>query len=561
MRRPNCIQHDPLARRIHLAPQLAHRLVVLALTLVGAVIANERTALAQLAALSDEIILLSKGLQQQERNRTTTPLGRTPGAGGDPLEARPGKRGRRPSPGSSTVRFAPNNRDALSALSSPRRRATAAEGSLRDSRPTKREELPPPVYGPLELPAESDEGPEDGLTLDAAIEMLVRANVDLRSKAFEIPQARADVLTAGLRSNPFVFGSASGYPYQAYSPSRPGENGYSVTVIHPFDLNHKRRARVDVAVRAKQVLEAQYQDAVRLEIDRLGDAFLDVAASYETLRFLKASVAGLNEVLSTARAYFDKGQISEPDYDRVVILRDSAESGMEQAEVALSQAKLALALLINIPSAQADEIVIRSSIRDTAPPPPQPQELLSMALANRPDLMAYRLGIQRARADATLVRKERFSDVFLLYSPYEFRNNVPTHGNNATSWSVGAMATVPLYNRNQGEIRRAALNVAQSQAELIAVERQVESEVEHAAREYNASGRALDRMQRVILPRSARVRDAEHRLWLSGEQSLIDFLNAQRDYNNDVRQYRDAIIRHRRSMLKLNTAVGLRILP
>src|SRR5262245_40555286 len=59
-----------------------------------------------------------------------------------------------------------------------------------------------PLYGILALPAEEEqEGPADGLTLDQAIERLVRENYDLRSKLMEIPQARADVLTASLRAN------------------------------------------------------------------------------------------------------------------------------------------------------------------------------------------------------------------------------------------------------------------------------------------------------------------------------------------------------------------------
>ena len=39
----------------------------------------------------------------------------------------------------------------------------------------------------------------------------------------------------------------------------------------------------------------------------------------------------------------------------------------------------------------------------------------------------------------------------------------------------------------------------------------------------------------------------------------MDYLEAQQDFNDVVRQYRDALIRHRRAMLDLNTAVGERI--
>ncbi|MGZ3381149.1 MAG: hypothetical protein ACXVBB_12940, partial [Isosphaeraceae bacterium] len=45
-----------------------------------------------------------------------------------------------------------------------------------------------PLYGPLDVPVgaeTSDEGPPDGLTLDQAIDRLVRENLDLKSRFLE----------------------------------------------------------------------------------------------------------------------------------------------------------------------------------------------------------------------------------------------------------------------------------------------------------------------------------------------------------------------------------------
>lgn len=56
-------------------------------------------------------------------------------------------------------------------------------------------------------------------------------------------------------------------PYRPYSPARPGAVEYAPTVIQPFDVNHKRVARMEAASRALKVLEAQFQNAVRLAID------------------------------------------------------------------------------------------------------------------------------------------------------------------------------------------------------------------------------------------------------------------------------------------------------
>ncbi len=42
---------------------------------------------------------------------------------------------------------------------------------------------------------------------------------------------------------------------------------------------------------------------------------------------------------------------------------------------------------------------------------------------------------------------------------------------------------------------------------------------------------------------------------------MLEYLAAQLDFNDKVRSYRDALVRHRRAILDLNTAVGERVLP
>jgi len=49
--------------------------------------------------------------------------------------------------------------------------------------------------------------------------------------------------------------------------------------------------------------------------------------------------------------------------------------------------------------------------------------------------------------------------------------------------------------------------------------------------------------------------------WRSGEKDVLFYLAAVRDYNVFVREYLTDWLRFRRSMLRLNTVVGQRILP
>jgi cobalt-zinc-cadmium efflux system outer membrane protein len=184
-----------------------------------------------------------------------------------------------------------------------------------------------------------------------------------------------------------------------------------------------------------------------------------------------------------------------------------------------------------------------------------------MALECRPDVVAYRLGVGRAQAEVGLARANRLSDVYLLYQPYTFQNNAPTGKKSATSWALGVTVPLPIYNRNQGNIARAQINVSQSQVELAEREQIVANEVRQAERQYGLTLAAIRRIEGTLLPAARRVRDDAYRLFVQGEEEAIVYLNAQREFNEAARQYRDMLVRHRRAMLKLNTAVGQRILP
>ena len=67
--------------------------------------------------------------------------------------------------------------------------------------------------------------------------------------------------------------------------------------------------------------------------------------------------------------------------------------------------------------------------------------------------------------------------------------------------------------------------------------------------------------RKEVLPASQVVRDSAYRSWMGGETSILEYLDAQQEYNEVVRLYRDALVRHRRAMLDLNTAVGTRVVP
>ena len=419
-----------------------------------------------------------------------------------------------------------------------------------------------PLYGTLALPEGSDAGPPDGLTFDAALDRLIRQNLDLMARRYEIPLAQADILTAGLRANPLIYADAQLVPYGAYTPDRPGgQTQYDVNISHPVDYSHKRKYRTAVATQARRVVEAQYQDAVRLQVANLANAYLGVLAARETVRYAEAGLEGIDRVLAASRILGNVGDRTSADVALIQSQREQSAVGVIDAREGLRRARLELGLLLDMPPAEAEATEIRASLREPAPPIPRGDELVTIALQCRPDVVAYRMGVVYAQEGLKLQKANRYADAYVLYQPYTFQNNSPLHLKSATSYALGVTVPLPLYNRNQGNIERARVNIGQTQVQLGAVERRVVVEVRQAEQEFAMTADYLDRLERTVLPASKKALDDTRSLYEAGEQDVTAYLNVQKNYNDVIRQYRDTAVRHRRSMFALNTAVGSRILP
>jgi cobalt-zinc-cadmium efflux system outer membrane protein len=419
------------------------------------------------------------------------------------------------------------------------------------------------MYGELDVPASAEDlGPTDGLTLEAAIGELLQRNLGLNALRYEIPMARADVLTAGLRANPIFYADAQLVPYGTFSNARPGgQTQYDINITYPLDLSHKRRARIAVAEAAKHVTEAQFQDAVRQQVDNLYTAFVDVVTARLTLAYSQEYARGIERLYQINLDLLNKGQIIPATTEALHVQVEQSELQTREAAQALVRATQTLALMLDLPADKASALQVRGALRDVRPLPATADSLIGVAMTSRPDLASYRLGLERAQADARLARANRNSDVFLLYQPYTFQDNAPFGQKSAHSWAVGATVMLPMFNRNQGNIQRTAMNVAQTRVELASLERKVAFEVDQAVREFQLSLERVLEYEQQILPSSRRVRDTAYRRFQGGEVSVLEYLAAQKDFNAVVRDYRDAMVRHRRSMLDLNTAVGAPILP
>ncbi len=279
---------------------------------------------------------------------------------------------------------------------------------------------------------------------------------------------------------------------------------------------------------------------------------------------VRAAERGVESIDRMLRAAGSRPARTEPEaeaLDDLIIERDIGAMAAGDAGERYQRARHRLGRLLDLTPEEAEGLELRGSLHAADVRLPPREELVQVALRHRPDLASYRLGVERARAELRQEKAERFSDAYLLYTPFEYRDNQPVGLQSAQSWGAGLFVSLPLFNRNQGNVRRAWLNVEQSGNEATALERAVAAEVMQAVRDFEDTLADARRLERVTLPAVRRKRDRARARLARGEIGPEAFLAVHRDTTAIVRYHRDTLARHRRDTLRLNTVLGLRLMP
>ena len=347
-------------------------------------------------------------------------LGPAPGAGANPLGGSPGageavlEKGL----GSPGPRFIPEPFPQAVPEIFPEGKPTGGLGGAVIGPPTH--VLPGTLspYGSLALPpGPVGEGPADGLTLDQAIERLIRSNLDLCSKSFEIPQAEADVLTAGLRANPILYSDVQCCPTAASRSddreARPSTISTSPTrSTSPTSDGRGRWSPIAPSASCRRS-------------SRTPSAFESTTSTPSSSRFWRpgrrsARREGCGGAAGGAGPDAGRRGTGGPTQYRRPAAGGPARGGRVRASrtprSSCGPTSRALGALLKIPPAEAERLAVRGSLHDTSQPPASVDALLRLALASRPDLVAYRLGVRRAEADVALAVANRYPDLYLPVS-------------------------------------------------------------------------------------------------------------------------------------------------
>ncbi|MGD0228873.1 MAG: TolC family protein [Syntrophorhabdales bacterium] len=389
------------------------------------------------------------------------------------------------------------------------------------------------------------------LTWQQIRERFVAVNPTLLAGRVGIEESRAQEITAHLRPNP-DFTAATDYihPFKSYGALEDAQP--SVSLSYLFERMHKRDLRWESAKKGTAVAISQLADQERTLLFTLRSAFIQVLQQKAVLALAKENLAYYDHVLEVSGERFKAGDIARVDLDRLQLQRVQYESDVQTAMVNLRTAKIQLLTLLN-DRTPVERFDVTGPFDFSEQVHPL-SEFRTIALETRPDLKAAIQSVDQAETNYRLAEANGSTDPTVSIDA----GRLPQSTQPAPSNYVGVSISIPLriFDRNQGEKLRTKLDIGRSERLKDATVAQLYSDVDSAYATIMSTVVLLKPYKTQYLRQAVTVRDTVTFSYERGGASLLDFLDAQRDYRSVQVAYLNLVGSYLSAAAQLNLAVG-----
>ena len=385
------------------------------------------------------------------------------------------------------------------------------------------------------------------LTLHEALRIFRERGFDLLLAQEQVESAQGDLQIAGAIPNPSIsgaFGKSQDYGPPAVSLGLSDQGAI-------FDvLVNKRGLRKDVARAALDAARLSRSDAQRTLEFQLKQQYLQAALAVEQARFARETLAATAQTRDLQQRRFSAGAISEADLARVEVAELEAEQQLDQADAQLAQAKAGVAFLLGMEQVDLDI----GALEYRPEPIDNFDDLEKTALQNRPDLQALDRQVQRAESALELAKRQVFPDV-QLSANYAREGSGPTAVTPPTV-TFGATFPLPIFDQQQGEIRKAESDLRVQSIQREKLKAQVARDVSQAYSAWQGGQKQVERMRNRLLERAKTARDLVQIQYEKGASSLLELLEAERTYIAAHAEYVQDLSLYWTAVAQLEQAVG-----
>jgi outer membrane protein, heavy metal efflux system len=392
--------------------------------------------------------------------------------------------------------------------------------------------------------------------------MCVNNNFRVLAGAERVRMAEGDLITSSLIPNPSLFADCQLIPLQHVDINNQlGPLQYDALVTIPIDwlLFGKRLAAMQTARLGVDVFNSDSANILRTQLAQTIDGFYEVLMDEEYFKLAEKNVAELEEFEKLTQEMATAKKVGILELDRIKLAVLEAILDRHDRELALDLAKAKLRPFLGRTAADGDYEVVGSLTVAAMVPPPKLEEAVALAELHRPDLLSGRRAIDQASAQVELERR-RARPQISIQPGWSYQDQRYINGfRNGSMFDIGISSTLPITDRNQGNIRKAQAQMAERRLMYEGDRGDALAEVEAAVDSYSDAVEHLTLFNKIeTLTASKNLRKNMEAAYRSGDRRLIEMLDSQKAYMDRLGHIIEFESFYWRSLNKLNAAVGLK---
>jgi cobalt-zinc-cadmium efflux system outer membrane protein len=371
----------------------------------------------------------------------------------------------------------------------------------------------PPAPQP---PAEPVPQPLTPETLDDFVRLAAERNPRLARAAAAIEAARGRQLQAGLYPNPTV---DVNWDEIGDRTSVAGSGIVTAPKVSQTIVTGKK-------LTLAQAVAAREADQATLELltERYAVVGSVRAAFYEALtlqrraEILEELVKLAGDAVANGRTLLDKQQIARLDFIQLEVERERFRAELQAVKRELPGVYRRLAAVTGLHE------VIPSAVVGTfgGLPDYDPDSVRAAVLAFHPHLRSARVGVERAQAAVRRAEAEPIPNV-TVYGAY-----IRQFENRSYDGAAGLSMPVPVWNRNQGNIRAARAELGVAIQTVGQVENELSARVAAAIQTYAAARERAEVYRTELIPRAEETYKLSLAAFKGGQFEYLRVIQAQR---------------------------------
>ena len=282
-----------------------------------------------------------------------------------------------------------------------------------------------------------------GLSLREAEKCFLEHNVQLTAQRYNVDRAQAQVVQARLFDNPVISLEQNVYNRLNGKYFDVGKEGEAaIEIEQEIPIARQRRKRIKLEEINREAAGYRFEEVLRTLRSELYRSFVDTYYQSRSIRVYDREITSVGKLLQTVREQEGKGNMSRMEVSRLELFLLSLRKERQDAEQQLVEMRGRLNLLLGTPAGQDRELVLDESILEKVDLSAVSFADLGTMLDSRPDVRAARAGVRAAEANV--------------------RGMYDRAGNFINDYfAIGVTCSVPIFNRNQGEIKSAKLELLQ----------------------------------------------------------------------------------------------------